>query len=113
VLAQLVCEVTVLRTIPRGVFYPVPNVDSALVLLRRVNGDPVSPALRALVSAGFAHRRKTFAGALALAGDASPLPPRPRQQVQQALLELGHPADVRAERLTPDDFRALARLLEL
>jgi 16S rRNA (adenine1518-N6/adenine1519-N6)-dimethyltransferase len=113
VLAQLVCQVTVLRTIPRSVFYPVPNVDSALVLLRRVDSDPVSPALRALVAAGFAHRRKTLAGALALAGEGAALPPRSRQQVQHALLALGHPADARAERLSPADFRALAQLLEL
>ncbi|MEA2152054.1 MAG: rRNA (adenine1518-N6/adenine1519-N6)-dimethyltransferase, partial [Solirubrobacteraceae bacterium] len=35
VLAQLACEVSVLRAIPRTVFYPVPNVDSVLVGLRR------------------------------------------------------------------------------
>jgi hypothetical protein len=29
------------------------------------------------------------------------------------LEQLGHPADVRAERLAPEDFRALARLLAL
>ena len=31
VLAQLACEVEVLRAIPRTVFLPVPNVDSVLV----------------------------------------------------------------------------------
>ena len=31
VLAQLECRVEVLRAIPRGVFLPVPNVDSVLV----------------------------------------------------------------------------------
>ena len=38
---------------------------------------------------------------------------RSREQVREALERLGHPADVRAERLSPEDFRALARLLEL
>jgi hypothetical protein len=33
--------------------------------------------------------------------------------VRQALERLGHPGDVRAERLSPEDFRALACLLEL
>jgi 16S rRNA A1518/A1519 N6-dimethyltransferase RsmA/KsgA/DIM1 with predicted DNA glycosylase/AP lyase activity len=33
--------------------------------------------------------------------------------VRAALERLGHPADVRAERLSPEDFRALARILEL
>jgi len=35
VIAQLACEVEVLRAIPRTVFHPVPNVDSVLVGLRR------------------------------------------------------------------------------
>ncbi len=35
VLAQLACEVRVLRAVGRGVFRPVPNVDSVLVGLRR------------------------------------------------------------------------------
>jgi 16S rRNA (adenine1518-N6/adenine1519-N6)-dimethyltransferase len=115
VLAQLVCHVEVVRAIPRSVFHPVPNVDSVLVRLRRREGElAVSPALRALVAGGFAHRRKTLAGSLGLAGAASrALPPRSREQVRDALLALGHPADARAERLSPKDFRALAHLLEL
>jgi 16S rRNA (adenine1518-N6/adenine1519-N6)-dimethyltransferase len=109
VLAQLACEVRVLRAIPRTVFHPVPNVDSVLVRMRRrqAGGDP---ALRALVAGAFAHRRKTLAGSLTLAGGA---PVRSREQVREALVRLGHPADARAERLSPEDFRALARLLEL
>jgi 16S rRNA (adenine1518-N6/adenine1519-N6)-dimethyltransferase len=111
VLAQLACEVEVLRAIPRTVFRPVPNVDSVLVRLRRRAGSPaVSAALRALVAGGFAHRRKTLAGSLAQAGGARGAS---REQVREALTRLGHPADARAERLTPEDFRALARMLEL
>ncbi len=68
------------------------------------------PPLRALVSGAFAHRRKTLAGSLALAGAAGG---RSRAEVRAALRELGHAADVRAERLSPEDFRALARLLGL
>ncbi len=119
VLAQLVCEVAVLRAIPRTVFQPAPNVDSVLVGLRRrsaaggesvAEGSGVSPALRMLVAGAFAHRRKTLAGSLARSGGA---PGRSREQVREALELLGQPADVRAERLSPEDFRALARLLEL
>jgi 16S rRNA (adenine1518-N6/adenine1519-N6)-dimethyltransferase len=114
VLAQLACEVRVVRAIPRTVFFPVPNVDSVLVALRRREqpaGVPaISPTLRALVSGSFAHRRKTLVGSLALSGRA---PGRSREQVRDALLELGLPADVRAERLAPEEFRALAVALEL
>jgi 16S rRNA (adenine1518-N6/adenine1519-N6)-dimethyltransferase len=119
VLAQLACQVSVLRAIPRTVFHPVPNVDSVLVGMRRTSAPPTSPALRALVAGAFAHRRKTLAGSLALSGGrfGSPppgsLPPRSREQVRAALQRLGQPADARAERLAPEDFRALARLLEL
>ncbi|HEV7586196.1 MAG TPA: 16S rRNA (adenine(1518)-N(6)/adenine(1519)-N(6))-dimethyltransferase RsmA [Solirubrobacteraceae bacterium] len=123
VLAQLACEVEVLRSIPRAVFTPVPNVDSVLVgMRRRPEGSdggtgashsraPLpSPGLRALVSGAFAHRRKTLAGSLGLSGGA---PGRSREQVRAALERLGHPPDARAERLSPADFRELARLLEL
>jgi 16S rRNA (adenine1518-N6/adenine1519-N6)-dimethyltransferase len=123
VIAQLACEVRVLRTIPRTVFQPVPNVDSVLVGMRRRRARPggasasgssvaapePSPALRELVAGAFAHRRKTLAGSLALSGRARG---HSREQVRAALLRLGHPADARAERLSPEDFRELARLLE-
>ena len=117
VIAQLACEVQVLRAIPRTVFYPVPNVDSVLVGLRR-RGPAAAAPLRGLVNGAFAHRRKTLAGSLALSGGLGSRPPgsRPphsREQVRGALQRLGHPADVRAERLPPEDFRALARLLNL
>jgi 16S rRNA (adenine1518-N6/adenine1519-N6)-dimethyltransferase len=111
VLAQLACQVEVLRAVPRNVFFPVPNVDSVLVRMRRLDGsDRDRPALRALVGGAFGHRRKTLAGSLSLSGGA---PGRSRQTVREALERLGHPADVRAERLSPQDFRALADLLEL
>jgi 16S rRNA (adenine1518-N6/adenine1519-N6)-dimethyltransferase len=111
VLAQLSCEVEVLRAIPRSVFLPVPNVDSVLLALRRRPGQaPAGPSLRRLVSGGFAHRRKTLAGSLGLSAGA---PGRSREDIRAALQRLGHPADVRAERLSPEDFRELARMLEL
>jgi len=126
VLAQLACEVEVVRAIPRSVFHPVPNVDSALVAMRRRPAPVASdvagsgpwqagatPALRALVAGSFAHRRKTLAGSLELAERKVSLPPLPRAQVRDALVRLGHPADARAERLSAEDFRALARLLGL
>jgi 16S rRNA (adenine1518-N6/adenine1519-N6)-dimethyltransferase len=117
VLAQLACEVRVVRAIPRTVFHPVPNVDSVLVSMSRREpegsrsaGTEPSEGLRALVAGSFAHRRKTLAGSLGLSGRA---PGRSREQVREALERLGHPPDARAERLAPEEFRELARLLEL
>ena len=107
VLAQLSCEVRVLRSVSRSVFRPVPNVDSVLVGLRRT-GPPADPQLHALVHDAFAHRRKTLAGSLALAPGAAP---DIRERARAALTELAHPPDERAERLSPEEFRALAAKL--
>lgn len=107
VMAQLSCEVRVHRAISRTVFHPVPNVDSVLVVLQRTG--PAAPTgLRALVRGAFAHRRKALARSVALAtGDVAI-----RDRVREALADLGHPEDVRAERLGPDEFRALYERLQ-
>jgi 16S rRNA (adenine1518-N6/adenine1519-N6)-dimethyltransferase len=119
VIAQLACEVEIVRAIPRTVFQPVPNVDSVLLAMRRrepdgersgVRGGAASAPLRGLVAGAFAHRRKTLAGSLAISGGA---PGRSREQVRDALERLGHPPDARAERLSAEDFRALAEWLAL
>jgi 16S rRNA (adenine1518-N6/adenine1519-N6)-dimethyltransferase len=111
VLVQLACEVKVQRAIARTVFYPVPGVDSVLVELRRRTG-PRTPqadaAVRSLVHSAFAHRRKALTGSLALADPDAP----PRDRVQLALVALGHPPDARAQRLSPEDFQALAGALD-
>ncbi len=109
VLAQLECTVRVVRTIPRSVFYPEPNVDSVLLSLVRAR-DAVPKGVRALVAAGFAHRRKTFVGSLKLAGT---LPEVAADDVRAGLLGLGLPADARAERLSPEQFLSLAAELAL
>ena len=107
VLAQLACEVRVHRAIARTVFHPVPNVDSVLVVLRRT-GPAAPPEVRALVQAAFAHRRKALARSLALApGHDADV----RERARAAVGRLGHPPDVRAERLSPADFAALAEAL--
>jgi 16S rRNA (adenine1518-N6/adenine1519-N6)-dimethyltransferase len=104
VLAQLSCDVRFLRKVPRTVFHPVPNVDSALVVLRRTAPAPPT-GLVALVHAGFAHRRKALPGSLALAPGA---PGDIRDATRAALERIGQPADARAERLTPEDWTRLA-----
>lgn len=114
VIAQLSCEVEIVRGIPRTVFHPVPNVDSALVSMVRVR-PAASPQLAALVRAAFAHRRKALARSvsIATATGAAPLGPLSREQVLQALVAIRLPADVRAERLSPEQFRELGEALGL
>ena len=104
VLAQLTCDVRVVRKIPRTVFYPVPRVDSVLIALTRRG--PASPAkLRAFVRGAFAHRRKTLASSLALAGGLDP------DRVRGALVAIGRPANLRAESLEPGELRSLWQAL--
>jgi 16S rRNA (adenine1518-N6/adenine1519-N6)-dimethyltransferase len=107
VMAQLACEVRIERRVPPTVFHPAPRVESAIAVLRRV-GPPAPAAVTALVRAAFAHRRKALAGSLALAPHAGPAT---RDETRAALEELGQPADVRAERVTPGEFVALAEAL--
>ena len=107
VLAQMSCEVRVLRRVPRTVFHPEPNVESALLRMRRTGPSP-APGVRALVHAAFAHRRKALAGSLALAPGA---PEGVRDATRAALEEVGHPPDARAERLSPPEFARLGEIL--
>jgi 16S rRNA (adenine1518-N6/adenine1519-N6)-dimethyltransferase len=107
VIAQLAADVRVVRAVSRNVFSPVPNVDSVLVGLRR-HGPAASPPLRRLVQHGFAHRRKALARSLALSpGGTNEL----RDRAREALVEMGHPADARAETLAPSEWRELGKRL--
>ena len=94
-------------TIGRNVFYPVPNVDSALVKIER-RPQPDTAATReqvfAVVDAAFAQRRKTLRQALAgLAGSAG--------AAQEALERAGVSPTARGETLDIDQFAAVAQQL--
>ena len=66
--AQWFGEVRLVATVPRSVFWPIPNVDSVLVRLDH-RDPPAAPALReatfAVVDAAFSQRRKMLRSALA------------------------------------------------
>ena len=89
-------------TVPRTVFWPVPNVDSALVLLTR--REPPAGAREAVfrvVDAAFAQRRKTLRAALAgWAGSA--------RLAGELLERAGLDPGARGEQLTVGDFARLA-----
>ena len=106
VLVQLTAEQTGFHSVSRSVFRPPPKVDSALVAFRRTRdwgGEFVR--VKAVVQAAFAHRRKTLANSLALARVAE------RENVERALVRLGHDAGVRAEALAPAELERLALAL--
>jgi 16S rRNA (adenine1518-N6/adenine1519-N6)-dimethyltransferase len=108
-IAQLACEVELVRKVDPAVFKPRPRVDSAILRLRRT-GPGADQATRDLVRAAFAHRRKTLARSLELTGLRGV--PKPRTAARAALAELGLPEDARAESLAPSQFAALSAILQ-
>jgi 16S rRNA (adenine1518-N6/adenine1519-N6)-dimethyltransferase len=106
VLCGLAFEPVGRHAVSRSVFLPVPNVDSSLIALRRrPDWDELAglwPSILAVVSAGFAHRRKTLANSLALAGWAS------RAEIERVCEATGIDPRIRAEALPPPAFLALA-----
>jgi 16S rRNA (adenine1518-N6/adenine1519-N6)-dimethyltransferase len=105
VFLRLGAERTGFHAVSRNVFRPKPNVDSALVAFRRKPLPPDFGHVKVVVAAAFAHRRKTLANSLELAGLAS------RARVGAALAAIGRPADVRAQALAPEEFVELTRAL--
>jgi 16S rRNA (adenine1518-N6/adenine1519-N6)-dimethyltransferase len=105
VVAQLACEVELVRKVDPAVFRPRPRVDSAILRLRR-SGPAADPATRDLVRAAFAHRRKSLARSLEHGRAGSLLAAR------AALAELGLAEDARAEALSPSEFAALSAKLQ-
>jgi 16S rRNA (adenine1518-N6/adenine1519-N6)-dimethyltransferase len=105
VLVQLAAERTGFHPVSRTVFRPRPNVDSALVAFRRRAEAPLDPAVKRLVAAAFAHRRKRLRNSLELARLTD------RDRAAAALEALGVDPGVRAEELSPPEFVSLAEAL--
>ncbi len=94
-------------TVPRAVFWPVPNVDSGLVALQRT-APPATSATRdqvfAVIDAAFAQRRKMLRSALArLAGSTA--------AARAALESAGVDPATRGEQLDIGAFAAVAAAL--
>jgi len=105
VLVQLAAERTGFHAVSRTVFRPPPNVDSALVAFRRTAIPADFAGVKQVVTAAFAHRRKTLPNSLALAGLAR------RERAAEALAAIGRDASTRAEALVPPEFVALSEAL--
>lgn len=104
VVAQLACEVKLLRTVDPAVFRPRPRVESAILSLRRTGPGADGPT-RELVRAAFAHRRKS------LARSVEHVRPGTLSATRETLEALGLDAASRAEALSPEDFAALSAML--
>ena len=93
--------------IGRNVFWPAPNVDSALVAWERrepPGDDDLRRRTFAIVDAAFAQRRKTLRAALAtVAGSPG--------EAETALVAAGVSPQARGEQLALEEFMAVARAL--
>ena len=91
-------------TVPRTVFWPVPNVDSRLVAFTR-HDPPATSAARvevfALVDAAFGQRRKTLRAALADWAGSAP-------EAERLLRAAGIDPGARGEALSVAQFACLA-----
>jgi 16S rRNA (adenine1518-N6/adenine1519-N6)-dimethyltransferase len=105
VLVQLAAERTGFHPVSREVFRPRPNVDSALVAFRRSALPRDYGRVKRIVAGAFAHRRKTLANSLDLAGVAT------RADAAAALAAIGREPSIRAEALAPHEFVGLADAL--
>ncbi len=98
VVVGLHAEARLAFTVPPGVFYPVPKVDSAVVVLERVAAPEFADPAVELATAAFQQRRKMLRRSLAEVMD-DPV---------QALAAAGIAETTRPEELEPADFVRLA-----
>ncbi|MDD5679677.1 MAG: 16S rRNA (adenine(1518)-N(6)/adenine(1519)-N(6))-dimethyltransferase RsmA [Candidatus Omnitrophica bacterium] len=106
--ASFYAEIKKLFNIKKNSFYPVPKVDSAVIILKPRISPPVKVTdhdiLLELIRTGFSSRRKTLINALSsknfrgLSKDA----------IQHILSESGVPENIRAEALSLADFAAIS-----
>lgn len=98
--------------VPKNVFTPAPNVDSAVVKLMRYATPPVTvaneTAFFSLVRAAFAQRRKTLLNNLqAYFGKEN------KDKIEQALVQADIAGQRRGETLTIEEFARLANALQI
>ncbi len=119
VLLQSCAEVRQLMQIGASEFHPRPKVDSLLIEIRFDSGkisDDQFKALRDTVRAAFSSRRKTLSNNLTaslpndLCGTTDKS--RKREFVLASLEAVGLKPDIRAENITVEQFRLLARQLQ-
>lgn len=98
----------IVKRVPRTMFTPRPNVDSAVVLLTVENGriDADEVVYKKTVHAAFLSRRKTLVNNLMSVFKLT------REQAEGALLNCGIDLKARGETLSPQKFASLSKELE-
>ena len=104
---QNMYKVETVRTAPPDLFYPKPDVDSVILHLTLRPDRPdaaLFKRLTTLVKLSFAHRRKKMFKQAASAFDPD--------RLSAVMSQLSIDPDIRAEKVSPEQFRRLAELLE-
>jgi 16S rRNA (adenine1518-N6/adenine1519-N6)-dimethyltransferase len=109
---QYYTEAETVMTVPRTVFIPQPNVDSAVIRLKKRQHPPVDvedePFFFQVVRASFAQRRKTILNNLV---NNLPNGKAMKEQIERVLTETDIDPRRRGETLTMEEFAALSNAL--
>lgn len=108
VAVDAVADVSITRVLPRELFYPSPNVDSAVVKIKlnRTKFDIAnSAAFRKTVKTAFAMRRKTLVNNIVVGYKVE------RAVAEQVVAECGFPPNCRGEELSTAQFVELCNAL--
>lgn len=105
---EMAGDAQITRNVSRNMFFPSPNVDSAVVRIdidrTKLDGEN-APLLHKLVRSSFAMRRKTLANNLSVAFQID------KQEAGKLIEEAGFSPMVRGEALSLDDYKKLTKTL--
>lgn len=106
---EMAGDAKITRNVSRNMFFPAPNVDSAVVRIdidrAKLDGENVA-LLHKLVRSSFAMRRKTLANNVSVAFQID------KQEAGKLIEEAGFSPMVRGEALSLDDYKKLTKTLE-
>lgn len=106
---EMAGSVKITRNVSRAMFYPSPNVDSAVVRIdidkHKLDGEN-QKLLHKLARSAFAMRRKTLANNLSVAFSIS------KQDATSIIESAGFAPMIRGEALSLEDYKVLARVLD-
>ncbi len=108
VILQSQADLKITRIVDKSLFYPRPNVDSAVINIT-INHDKFKiddrEAFAKVVKASFGYRRKTLINSLQLGLGID------KALAESAVKELNKPLDIRGERLSVEDYIELTKIL--
>lgn len=107
VVLDFFCERKITRVVSRKMFFPSPNVDSAVVVLKKKDltfSNEFCQKFKKLVSLAFSMRRKT------LFNNLKPVLQN-KEEFEKFLAKLGLNVNVRAEELKTEDFVFLTKMI--